>query len=183
MQLANQLLSYAHAIFSIAQDKKTQEKFYQQITSLDAINTTNPDFYRILSARSIDKDERKELAMLVLDGYGYEKTFIYWVWTIIDNNNYHNFHYIASMCREIYHNIFKITRVKIVSADELSETQIDKIKDFFEKKLNKKIEIEWHIKPDLIGGLRIQVDNKIYTNTIRAKLNVLKKELLSKKEG
>ncbi|MBQ0045816.1 MAG: ATP synthase F1 subunit delta [Mycoplasma sp.] len=181
MQLANQLLSYANAIFTIAKDKETQEKYYQQIAALDAMNVTNPDFYSILAARAVDKDERKELAMTVLSGYGFEPTVIYWVWTIIDNNNYHNFHYIALMCRNLYHDIFNITRVKITSANELSESQIDKIKDFFEKKLKRRIDVEWHIKPDLIGGLRIQVNNKTYNNTFRSKLEILKRELLSKK--
>ncbi|XQP55408.1 MAG: ATP synthase F1 subunit delta [Mycoplasmoidaceae bacterium] len=181
MQLANQLLSYANAIFGIAKDKETQEKYYQQIAALDAMNSTNVDFYNILAARAIDKGERKDFAMTVLTGYGFDPIVIYWVWTIIDNNQYYNFHYIAAMCREIYHELFDITRVKITSSSELSEAQIDKIKNFFEKKLNKKIDVEWYIKPYLIGGLRIQVNNKIYTNTYWSKLKVLKRELLSKK--
>ncbi len=182
MQAANQVLSYANAIFSIAQTKEMQEKYYQQIAALDAMNVTNPDFYRILANRFIDKQERKDLAMTVLTGYGFEGKLIYWVWTIIDNNAYHKFHYIAQLCREIYHDLFNITRVKITSANDLSEDQIDKIKDFFEKKLNRKIDVEWHIKPDLIGGLRIQVNNKTYNNTFKSKLESLKKELLSRRD-
>lgn len=181
MQAVNRVLSYANAIFSITKDKELIEKYYQQIAALDAMNVTNPDFYNILAARSIDKDERKELAKTVLTGYGFEPTVIYWVWTIIDNNIYHRYHAIALICREMYHDIFNITRVKITSANELSEPQMDKIKDFFEKKLKRRIDIEWHIKPDLIGGLRIQVNNKTYSNTFKAKLDSLKQQLLSKK--
>ncbi|XQP55674.1 MAG: ATP synthase F1 subunit delta [Mycoplasmoidaceae bacterium] len=181
MELANRLLSYANAIFAMAKDKETQEKYYQQIAALDAMNSSNVDFYNILSARSIDKEERKELAKTVLTGYGFEPTVIYWVWTIIDNNCYFNFHYIAMICKQTYLDLFNITRVRITSANELNEDQMDKIKNFFEKKLNKKVDVEWNIKPNLIGGLRIQVNNKIYTNTFRSKLNNLKKELLSKK--
>lgn len=181
MQLANKLISFASAIFSVAKDKETQERYYQQIAALDSMNVTNPDFYNILAARSIDREERKEFVQTILTGYGFEQIVIYWIWTIIDTNNYHNFHYIALLCREMYHDLFNITRVKITSANELSEAQMDKIKDFFEKKLNRRIDVEWHIKPDLIGGLRIQVNNKTYNNTFRSKLNILKRELLSKK--
>lgn len=181
MILADRVESYANAIFAVAKDKPLKEKYYQQIAALDAMNVTNADFAKILSARSIDKKERKDLAKTVLEGYGFEKEVIYWVWTIIDNNFYHMFHYITLSCRELYHYIFNITRVKITSANDLSEAQMDKIKDFFEKKLKLRIDIEWHIKPDLIGGLRIQVNNKTYNNTYRAKLESLKKQLLSKK--
>lgn len=181
MILADQILSYASAIFAVAKDKPTQEKYYQQIAALDAMNSTNADLFKILSARSIDKEERKDLAQTVLEGYGFEQKVIYWVWTIIDNNFYSYFHYIAQGCREIYHVLFNITRVKITSASELSEAQMDKIKDFFEKKLKRKIDVEWIINPKLIGGLRIRVNNKAYINTFATKLDSLKKQLLSKK--
>lgn len=181
MILADQVISYATAIFAVAKDKPTQEKYYQQIAALDAMNSTNADFNNILSARSIDKDERKELAKTVLTGYGFEKEVIYWVWTILDNNFYNKFHYIAQTCREIYHLLFNITRVKITSAHELSEAHMDKIKDFFENKMKRKIDVEWIINPKLIGGIRIRVNNKAYINTYRTKLDNLKKILLSKK--
>ena len=182
MKVANKILSYAVAIYSIAKEKPIQEKYYFQISALDAFNSTNTDFYDILSNRFIDKKERKDLAMKVLTGYGFEQKLIYWVWTIIDSNSYNLFHFIALVCRQMYHYIFGITKVKIDSAHELSEEQIDKIKDFFEKKLNRKIEIEWHIIPQLLGGLRIQVNNKTYNNTFKSKLETLKKELLVRKD-
>lgn len=182
MIVAEMITSFATAIFRVAKTKEEIEKYYQQIASLDALNNTNFDFYRILAARSIDKDERKELAQTVLSSYGFEPKVIYWVWTIIDKNFYHRFHYIAQTCREIYQILFKVTRVKITSAHELSEAQMDTIKNFFEKKLKLKIDIAWHIKPDLIGGLRIQVNNKSYNNTYRIKLESLKKQLLSRKD-
>lgn len=183
MQKINQLLSYANAIFSIASSKDMQEKYYQQIIELDGMNTTNKDFYNILSARTIDKDERKDLAMTILNACGFDSILIYWIWTIIDNNQYCNYHQIALLCREVYHNIFNIVDVKIISANELSENQINKIKDFFEKKLSKKIDIQIQIKPNLIGGLKIQINNKTYNNTFKSKLNILKKELLSRKDN
>lgn len=178
---ANNISSYALAIFTIAKNKETQEKYYQQIAALDAMNDTNPDFFKILAARFIDKNERKEIAKDVLTGFGFEQKVIYWVWTIIDNNFYNQFHSIAKACRDIYCEIFDVCRVKITSANELSESQMDKIKNFFEVQLKRKIEIAWYIKPSLLGGLRIQVDNKTYNNTFRTKLDGLKKELLSKK--
>ena len=182
MVVAEMAVSFATAIFEVAKTKEEQEKYYQQIASLDALNNTNFDFFRILSARFIDRDERKELAQTVLSGYGFEPKVIYWVWTIIDKNFYHRFHYIAKTCREIYRLLFNVNQIKITSAHNLTEAQMNMIKDFFEKKLKLKIEIAWQIKPDLIGGLRIQVNNKIYNNTYRIKLESLKKQLLSRKD-
>lgn len=181
MQIANHITSYADAIFMIAKSKEAKEKYYQQVAALDAMNLTSADFAKVLSTRSIDKNERKELAWQVLKEYGFDEQVIYWVWTIIDNNCFNRFHNIAIMCRERYYDLFGITRVKVTSANELSETQINRIKDFFTQKLKLKIDFEWHIKPDLIGGLRIAINNKTYNNTYRAKLESLKKELLSKK--
>lgn len=181
MVVADQIISYANAVFALTKDKKKQELYYQQIYALDAMNSTNPNFAKILSTRSIDREERKELAQIVLSGYGFEKEIIYWVWTIIDNNFYSKFNYIAAYCRDLYYNLFNIATVKVTSASELNEQQVDKIKNFFEKKLKRQIRLDWVIKPDLIGGLIIQVNNKTYDNSYKAKLDDLKKQLLSKK--
>lgn len=183
MQIADQLLSYANAIFTIDSNKETQAKYYKQIAALDAMNSTNADFARVLSERFIDKDERKELAKTVLTEYGFDPIVIYWVWTIIDNNAYDKFHFIALICKNIYYNIFDIVRVKIVSASALDENQITKIKTFLTNKLQKQIDVEWEIKPNLIGGLQIHLNNKTYTNTFKSKLVNLKRELMSRKEN
>jgi len=175
------LLSYALAIFQLADDKDKQNLYYQQIQQIDKLNHDNPEFAKVLSTVTIAKDERKELAQEVLKQLNIDQTVIYWVWTIIDNNQYSKFDLIKQNVMEVHHAIFNIIRVEVTSASELTRSQLSKITDFFSNKLKAQVDLKINIKPNLIGGLKIQLNNKTYNNTFKYKLEELKKALLSKK--
>lgn len=173
--------SYAIAIFALAKDEKQKELFFDQIKQLDQINTTTPEFAKVLSSRIISKKERQTLAKELLSELNFDKTIIHWVWTIIDDNNYHNFHYIFKEVDKQHQQIFAITKIVITSAKDLDEGQKQKIKKFFESNLNAKVELLIKVKPEVIGGLKLEINNKTYNNTIKRKLAELKLQLLSKK--
>ena len=176
------LSSFAIAIFEIAKDKNTQNIYYQQIQQLDKLNNDNPDLAKILSSVTIPKIERKNIAKDILSQLDFDKNLIYWVWTIIDANQYQNFHLIANQCTLVHHAIFNIIKVEITSANELNRNQLAKITNFFSDKLKAEIDLKLKIQPDLIGGLKIQINNKTYNNTFKSKLNELKTALLNRKD-
>ena len=175
------LSSYALAIFQIAKDKQTQEKYYQQILSLDKVNNDNPDLVKVLASRTISKVERKEVIAQIGKDLNLEKQIIYWVWTIIDNNHYGHYHEIANQCTIVHHAIFNIIKLEVVSANDLNAKQLEKITSFFADKLKAQIDLKLTINRKLIGGLKIQINNKTYNNTFKYKLDSLKQQLLSRK--
>jgi len=174
-------LSYAVALFEVADNKAKQSLYYQQVQQLDQLNLDNPDFAKVLSTVTLNKDERKTLAAEVLKELNYDEIFIYWVWTIIDNNQYHNYHEIRRYCTHVYHAINHIIRVTVTTSSELNRSQLEKITDFFSNRLKAEVDLKVNIEPSLIGGLKIQLNNKTYNNTFKYKLQELKKVLLSKK--
>lgn len=181
MTKSGNLTSYALAIFQMAPDRKTMQKYYDQILWLDVCNSKHPNFSRVLSARNIDKKDRRELLGQTLRFVKIDPTIIYWTWTIIDNNQWGSFHLIARECRKLHHLIFDISRVNVVTAFELDKSQLNKLNTFFTKKLNSKIDLNVTVDPNLIGGLKIAINNRTYNNTVINKLDNLKRELLSKK--
>ena len=53
-------------------------------------------------------------------------------------------------------------------------------KDEKQKKENKKVTLKVSIDPSLLGGIKVQIANRIYDGTIKNKVEMLKKELLRK---
>ncbi len=173
--------SYALAIFALANDKKQQELFFDQIKQIDQVIIDNPDFGKLISSRNLSKKQRQDIVAEALNELGFEKTVIHWLWTIIDDNNFHNFHYIFKEVDKRHQLIFGITKVIVSSPTELTEAQKTKIKQSLDTALNADVELEVKIKPELIGGLKIQINNHTYNNTFIRKLNDLKQQLLSRK--
>lgn len=173
--------SYAIAIFALAKDQKQKELFFDQIKQVDQIIKVCPDFKKVISSRTISKKQRKQIVAEILTELGFEKIVIHWLWAIIDDNNFHNLHYIFNEVDKQHQQIFNITKVIVTSAKDLNENQINKIKTTLSSALNSEVEVEVKIKPEVIGGLKIQINNKTYNDTFARKLKDLKHALLSKR--
>ena len=176
------LSSYSIAIFEIAKDKPMQDKYYQQVMLIDKLNKDNPDLVKVLGSRTISKDERKEVFSQIGNELKLDKNIIYWVWTIIDNNHYTSYHEIANQCTIVHHAIFNIIKLEVTSANDLNAKQLNKITSFFADKLKAQVDLRVTIDKSLIGGLKIQINNKTYNNTFKNKLESLRTSLLSRKK-
>ncbi len=71
-------------------------------------------------------------------------------------------------------------RIKIVSAEALSDQELSEITSSLKKSLNKEVIPELVIDPSLLGGLRIEVGGTVYDGSLKNKLEMIKQKLLSK---
>ena len=63
---------------------------------------------------------------------------------------------------------------------KLTDQQIQDIEKAISKKENKKVTLKLSIDSSLLGGIKVQIANRIYDGTIKNKVEMLKKELLRK---
>lgn len=68
----------------------------------------------------------------------------------------------------------------IYSTYPLSDEQIKEIENAISKKENKQITLKVIIDKSLLGGIKVQIANRIYDGSIKNKVEMLKKELLRK---
>ena len=88
--------------------------------------------------------------------------------------------------KEIYENFLSLKRKKentqkvvVQSAFELSLGQKNELESSLQNKLNKTIELSIDINPDLMGGFVVKIDDFVIDQSVKAKLNKLKTELLN----
>jgi F-type H+-transporting ATPase subunit delta len=69
--------------------------------------------------------------------------------------------------------------VRIQSAVALTNAQMDEIKQKLHKTFNESIEIDNQVDPELLGGLRLVLPDKVVDLTLAAKLSQLAETLIS----
>jgi F-type H+-transporting ATPase subunit delta len=72
----------------------------------------------------------------------------------------------------------KIKQALLETAFELSDSEINQIQKVLEAALDSHVKLEVKIEPNLIAGLRVEVDGKTLDATLRANIDYLKQELL-----
>ena len=71
-----------------------------------------------------------------------------------------------------------IAFVEVVSSNEMNSNQKDDIINSLSELINKKIDINFDVDKNLIGGLKIKVDDKLYDSSLQTKLENAKSKLV-----
>lgn len=91
--------------------------------------------------------------------------------------------YIRQICQHfqsLCNDYFGIKVGKLYSAYLLNTEDIEKVEKAISQKEGKKVQLHMVIDESLIGGIKVEVDNHIYDDSLSYKLESLRKELLRK---
>ena len=69
------------------------------------------------------------------------------------------------------------TVAQVISATELSETQVSALSELLSRKLNKEVEVSASTDPSLLGGLYIHVDGCVIDRSVKKQISDMKDSL------
>ncbi|MGL5245979.1 MAG: ATP synthase F1 subunit delta [Mycoplasmoidaceae bacterium] len=168
--------SYSTALYQMYKESKDVNKFYDDIQALHFSINCNQEIIRILSSKMLSKNERKKIIQNIF----YDKidhSIVYFLYVLVDNEFFKNIIYTLKFAlKEIDHKRNQ-SFVKIDTAFELDNKTIDLIIKALKNKLNKEIDYAVIVNPNLIGGVRIRIDDKEIDGTIEGKLKNIKKDV------
>ncbi|GAB6188549.1 hypothetical protein JCM30566_02880 [Marinitoga arctica] len=75
----------------------------------------------------------------------------------------------------------KLIKVKMLTPYELKEKSIEELKEIILKKTGRKAILDTEIKKDLIGGLQLQLEDKVFDYSIKGMLEKIGREYASKR--
>lgn len=91
--------------------------------------------------------------------------------------------YIEGICHEfqsLCYDYFGMKVGKLFSAFPLSQEEIERVEKSVGIKVGKKVKLRMVIDETMIGGIKVEIDNHIYDDSLSYKLESLRKELLRK---
>lgn len=164
---------YAKIFFEVCQtNKKETEILYQTRLLAQNKQKSNNEINKILINPIIDKtiklqiiDELKTLKLA--------KEINNLAKILVENNHFNYFFQIIEEYQKIYQEQQNIIIVKMTLARELSVQAQTEIQTMIEEKMDKYPIIITKYDPQIIGGAKIEYDNKIIDNTIKKHLKKL----------
>ena len=168
---------YAKALYKFALESNSAEKVYVEMKNVIASFRQNPDLGKVL-ANPFAKPEDKRSLLLAAAGKSGED-YSRFVTLIIDHKREEFALLMAYAYRDIYRLENNISQVKITTAVELPDAEIEKLRDVVGRAFkNSTFEYEYAVDPDLIGGFVIDVDSTRMDASISNELEQLRLNLL-----
>lgn len=166
---------YAKALYELALEEKKVDLFWDYFIAIGKTND-DPDFKKIMSSPTIDNKEKKEIIKKVY--YKLDDTFLNFLYVMIDHNRFSNFDMVGHEYRKLVRVEKNIMFIDVISANELTKTQEDKIVKLLKNKYSDKtLQFKYIVKPDLLGGIQIISNGVSIDMSLKASLDRIKEEL------
>ncbi len=170
-------VGYAQALFEVANEKGDAEEVGKDLEGIKELLETNKKFRDILYHPSIIKDAKKDIINKTI-GPQCSKWVRNLLFILIDKRRERMLDYLADMFKEVARRIRGVTCIKVQTVFPLTDSKLNRLKESLEKLMKKKVELETEINEDIIGGMVINMGNKIIDGSMLNQLRNLKKKLL-----
>lgn len=170
--------AYAQAWFGAAKDAKKQDIVFAEAKALkDGIENVLVLWDSMSSPIESDEDKLDVLRTLAQKS-GLSEITSETLKIVTENNRLKLFPLILDEFIRLYYKDKGIIEVYVDSAIKLSDEQNNKLQAVLEKKLNSAVVINYHVNPEVLGGLAVRFNSYLIDDTVCSKLEQVKKLLL-----
>ncbi|KIO44045.1 MULTISPECIES: F0F1 ATP synthase subunit delta [Porphyromonadaceae] len=150
---------YAKALFRYAQSLGVEELVYDKMKLFQANYISHPDLQKALLNPMLSVDDKIQLLSTAI-GIEPGQAYLRAIRLLIKNHREMYMRSICLMYQKLYREAYGIIRVKVVTATDLKEEGLERIKAFVRKHTDKTIEFVHKIDPAIIGGFILVIGTR-----------------------
>lgn len=167
---------YASGFMSFADENIGLEKAFEELEYIKQLVISNPELIRFLENTEIDFTEKQLVIEKVFKAAVSGQTRLFLEF-LITKGRIGYIREIAEYSKYIFYNQKGIKRALLNTSTPLDEKSVLLIKERLERKLNKRLELETKIDPSLLGGAQVIAGNIVIDDSVKRKLEELKRKL------
>lgn len=169
---------YALAIFEIAEDTSSIPNMYKQLLSVQELFKNNGELSAFIYNPLVPKLSKKEVVQKVFAD-GLDPMLLNFLLVLIEKDRISLFEAICKAYKSFMNEKENIVDVKVITARQIEPEQENEVVARISKMLNKKVILNKHIDEKIIGGIVIQVGDKLIDGSIVRQLKNIKRSLKS----
>jgi F-type H+-transporting ATPase subunit delta len=169
---------YANAFLGLAIEDGILEKIREDMLLIKNTIDASSDLKLFLKNPIIKKDQKKAVFQQVFGEKIQEITFKFY--ELLSRKDRESLlEDISKKFIELYNQHQGIIKVGVTSAKKLEDAQLKALRKNIERSTGKKVEFKANVEEDLIGGLKIRIDDTVVDGSVKFKLSQLKDRLTS----
>jgi F-type H+-transporting ATPase subunit delta len=167
---------YSKALFEFALEESKVESVTEEFNFLIETFKAYPELYELFKTPKLSVDERKKVISDIFS----EKLsaeMMNFMSIVLDKQRTGDLYDVHKKFTELLDAHYGILPAIVHSANPLDDSEIDQLIEQLRKLTGKEIRLSTVVDPEVIGGLRIRVGDKVIDGSIRNKLDLMKEEL------
>lgn len=171
---------YGQALYSLALEKGLVLKWQEEVKEIRRAFNENADFIMVLGSSFLSVEERQEMLKNTLKGI--DENIVSLLQIVIANHRTNEIDNILLAFNSLCNEYRGIEEGYLYSSIRLDESTIKKLETKISEVEHHQVELHNVIDPQLIGGVKVVIHDRVYDGSIKHHLEQMKKDLL-KKEG
>lgn len=167
---------YAKAIFALATDERSLEETTGQLDRVAAL-VQDPTVGPVLRSPLLAPSRRRELTQMLAKELSLSSLLTRFLGVLSDEQRLGELDAIADHFRHLYDQALGRVRVAIHTARPLEAAQQEEIVAAFARLSGKQVLPTVVVDPELLGGVLVEIEGKVYDGSVRTQLERLAKEL------
>ncbi|PIQ85513.1 MAG: ATP synthase F1 subunit delta [Candidatus Omnitrophica bacterium CG11_big_fil_rev_8_21_14_0_20_45_26] len=176
--MKNRALSmrYAKALFELAEKQKLEINVENDLrTFLTAVKKDKADVF--FESPLLTQDEKKVILQKLLKGRT-STLIMNFLFLLTASKRFNLLGSIADAYHELLNQSRHFEEIVITTARPLKPALRESLEKMIAKKLGEKVISQSKVNPSLLGGISIQIRNRLFDGSLRTQLNLLKKQMI-----
>ena len=170
---------YAESLFDLAKEENKVTQYLDDIKLVGEVLGSDPQIVQFFNHVLIENEKKIQLLDQSFKG-NVDQYVLNFLKLLVQSRRIRYIDDIVKSYIKLSNQYLGIEEGMIYTPYELTDQQIQDIEKAISQKENKKVTLKVSIDPSLLGGIKVQISNRIYDGTIKNKVEMLKKELLRK---
>ena len=168
---------YAQALFELADESYQIKKV---VTDMELIHQCflDSEEFRVFVRNPIIPYEKREEALKSLFGKKIEEVTLEFLKLLAQKDRLEFLDLIAQEFKVLVRQAQGIVQAEVVAADKLTDDQAKTIESRLKKHLGKDVELATSVDEDMIGGLKIKIEDQIFDYSLDHQLKSFKSKVL-----
>ncbi len=167
-ELATIARPYAEAAFTLAKQRGELAEWSAMLSLMVSVYG-DPVFQSAIGAPSVTSDDIERL-MLAICGERIDGNARNFIQLLIENGRLSTIREVHKLYERLKSEDEGVVDAHIASAYPLQDQQLEKIVTLLAKRYSKKISPTVNVDEDLIGGIKVQVGDKVWDASVRGRL-------------
>ena len=177
--MKNQVIAkrYSRALFNLALEEKSVEQYGAELDGFNQVLKDFPDLGNALRNPLYPETVKKTLFQKVAAQLELSPIMKSFLNLLVEKGRIQHLAEIADYYHRLIDEYSNISRAKVKAASKLADAEIIEIAVALEKRIGKKIVVEFEVDPSLIGGVFAQIGDFVLDGSVKRQLINFKESL------
>jgi len=170
-------LVYAQALLELAKESEVLDEIADQMAQVAHLAQQQPDLVRLISTKTISTAQRTQIIENVFKGQVHD--LLHRFFQVVNNKNrLDHLQGIAAALANLVDQDRGTVRVNAFVANELDKDRAEQVARRIGQIVNGQVELSQHVQPDLIGGLKVQIGDRMIDGSVAAQLRSIERKIV-----